>query len=312
MKSIIHKPVMIEEALKALNIRKNFIYVDATFGLGGYTKKILKDYSCKVIAIDRDPDVERYSKLIKKTYKDRFDFVLGTFGKIKAILEERKVNTITGGIVADLGISNLQIEKKDRGFSIKNNGPLDMRMSKKGLSADHIVNFFKEHDLSEILWKYGEEYKSRKIAKFIVSERKKKKITTTHQLANVVKRAKSHKLPHRIHPATKTFQALRIFINNEIEEIQTFINTSINFLAPGARLVIITFHSLEDRLVKNIFNRLCGKNKTTNRHLPSKINFNSPKFKKLSKAFYLPTDEEVLKNPKARSAKLRVIERIAL
>jgi len=312
MKSIIHEPVMLEEAIKALNIRKNFIYVDATFGLGGYTKKILKDYSCSVIAIDRDPDVERFSKLLKKTYKNRFDFVLGTFGKIKKILEEQRVNTITGGIVADLGISNLQIEKSKRGFSIKNNGPLDMRMSKKGLSADHIVNFFKETDLSEILWKYGEEYKSKKIAKFIVSERKKKKIATTHELANLVKRAKPHKLPYRIHPATKTFQALRIFINNEIEEIQTLINASIDFLAPGARLVIITFHSLEDRLVKNIFNRLCGKNQTTNRHLPSRLNFNSPKFKRLNKAFYLPTEEEILKNPKARSAKLRVIERISV
>ena len=312
MKSITHKPVMLEEAIEALNIRKNFIYVDATFGLGGYTKKILKDYSCSVIAIDRDPDVERFSKLLKKTYKNRFDFVLGTFGKIKKILEEQRVNTITGGIVADLGISNLQIEKSKRGFSIKNNGPLDMRMSKKGLSADHIVNFFKETDLSEILWKYGEEYKSKKIAKFIVSERKKKKIATTHELANLVKRAKPHKLPYRIHPATKTFQALRIFINNEIEEIQTLINASIDFLAPGARLVIITFHSLEDRLVKNIFNRLCGKNQTTNRHLPSRLNFNSPKFKRLNKAFYLPTKEEILKNPKARSAKLRVIERISV
>ena len=241
MKSIIHEPVMLEEAIKALNIRKNFIYVDATFGLGGYTKKILKDYSCSVIAIDRDPDVERFSKLLKKTYKNRFDFVLGTFGKIKKILEEQRVNTITGGIVADLGISNLQIEKSKRGFSIKNNGPLDMRMSKKGLSADHIVNFFKETDLSEILWKYGEEYKSKKIAKFIVSERKKKKIATTHELANLVKRAKPHKLPYRIHPATKTFQALRIFINNEIEEIQTLINASINFLAPELDWSLLLF-----------------------------------------------------------------------
>ena len=312
MNIITHEPVMIEEAIKSLNIRKNFVYVDATFGLGGYSKKILKTKDCSVIAIDRDPDVEKFSKELNKFYKSRFKFILGTFGNLKSILEGEKLKTVTGGIVADLGMSNLQLEDNKRGFSIKNSGPLDMRMSKTGLSADYVINFFKENELSNIFWKYGDEYKSRKIAKKIVTERKKKRISTTHDLANLVKKAKPHKTPYRIHPATKTFQALRIFINNELEEIKNFISDAISLLAPGARLVLITFHSLEDRLVKSTFNTLCNANQSINRHLPSTCQENKPKFKKVGKSFYCPTDTEVAKNAKARSAKLRVIERISL
>ena len=145
-------------------------------------------------------------------------------------------------------MSNLQLEDNGRGFSIKNNGPLDMRMSKKGISAEYIINFFQEDELSNIFWNYGEEYKSRKVAKKIVSERKKNKISTTHDLANLIKKVKPQKKPFRIHPATKIFQALRIFINNELEEIKNLIDHSINIMEPGARLVLISFHSLEDRL----------------------------------------------------------------
>ena len=175
-------------------------------------------------------------------------------------------------------MSNLQIENNERGFSFKNNGPLDMRMSKKGMSADYIINFFDEKELSNILWKYGEEYKSKKIANKIVKERKKKKISTTHDLANIIKIAKPQKDLIELTP-TKTFQALRIFINNEIEEIKNFINASVEFLSPGSRLVFITFHSLEDRLVKNTFNNLCKSNQSSNRHLPTKNRTERPKFK---------------------------------
>ncbi|MBF96841.1 MAG: Ribosomal RNA small subunit methyltransferase H [Alphaproteobacteria bacterium MarineAlpha9_Bin4] len=312
MNIIIHEPVMIKEAIKALNIRKNFIYVDATFGLGGYSRKILETKGCNLIALDRDPDVKKFSTSFKKSYKNRFQFILGTFGSLKNILKDKKIENINGGIVADLGMSNLQIEDGKRGFSIKNFGPLDMRMSKTGVSAEHVVNFFKENELSDILWKYGEEYKSRKIAKRIVYERKKKKISTTHDLANLVKGVKSNKKPYRIHPATKTFQALRIFVNNELEELKNFISDSINLLTPGARLVLITFHSLEDRLVKSAFNKVCKKNQTTNRHLPSSDQKIEPKFERVGKSFYFPSSIEVAKNPKARSAKLRVIERVSL
>jgi len=312
MKIITHKPVMIKEAIDALNVRKNYLYIDATFGLGGFSKKILEAQNCSLLAIDRDPDVEKFSKSLKKKYTEKFKFILGKFGNIKKILEEENVKHITGGIVADFGMSNLQIENNERGFSFKNNGPLDMRMSKEGMSADYIINFFDEKELSNILWKYGEEYKSKKIANKIVRERKKKKISTTHDLANIIKIVKPQKRPYRIHPATKTFQALRIFINNEIEEIKNFINASVEFLSPGSRLVLITFHSLEDRLVKNTFNNLCKANQSSNRHLPLKNRMESPKFKKLNKAFYLPKNEEILRNPQARSAKMRVIERLEI
>ena len=312
MNAITHEPVMLEEALNALNIRKNFLYIDATFGLGGYTKKILETEECNLIAIDRDPDVKKFSEAVKKFYKGRFKFILGTFGNLKKILEVEKIKNISGGIVADLGMSNLQIENSKRGFSIKNNGPLDMRMSKEGISAEHVINFFKEEEISNILWKYGEEYKSKKIAKKIVFERKKNKISTTYDLADLIKKTKPHKKPYRIHPATKTFQALRIFINNELEELKNFINDSLSLLAPGSRLVLITFHSLEDRLVKKTFNNLCNTSKSSNRHLPNEQKEEKPKFKKVGKSFYFPTEEEIAKNPKARSAKLRVIERISL
>tara|TARA_B000000532_G_scaffold183079_1_gene149342 strand:- start:146 stop:1084 length:939 start_codon:yes stop_codon:yes gene_type:complete len=310
MNFIKHEPVLINEAIKALNIRNDLVYIDATFGLGGYTKEILKKSNCTVLGIDRDPDVEKFSVTLKKKYKSRFKFILGNFGNIKKLLEKENLNKITGGIVADLGMSNLQLEDYKRGFSIKNNGPLDMRMSKKGISAEYVINYFQEDELSKIFRDYGEEYKSKKIAKKIVVERKKNKITTTHDLANLIKKVKFQKKPFRIHPATKTFQALRIFINNELEEIKNLIDCSINIMAPGARLVLISFHSLEDRLVKNTFNKLCEEKNTANRHLPIHDSITKPKFIKVGKSFLVPTEKEIFKNPKARSAKLRVIERV--
>ncbi len=310
MNIITHNPVLLNKAIQSLNIRNDLVYVDATFGLGGYTKEILEKNNCKVIAVDRDPDVKKFSVILKKLYKKNFKFILGRFSNLKKLLENENIDKINGGIVADLGMSSLQLEDNERGFSIKNNGPLDMRMSKKGISAEHIINSFQEDDLSNIFWNYGEEYKSRKIAKKIILERKKNKISTTHDLANLIKKVKASKKPYRIHPATKIFQALRIFINNELEEIKGLIDHSINIMEPGARLVLISFHSLEDRLVKNTFNKLCGREKNTNRHLPtldSKIN---PKFIKIGKPFYIPTKKEIIKNPRSRSAKLRVIERV--
>ena len=312
MSLIIHNPVLLNEAIKSLNIRNNLVYVDATFGLGGYTKEILKTNNCSVIALDRDPDVESFSKVIKKVYKKNFKFILGKFGNLKKLLENENVNKITGGIVADLGMSSMQLENNKRGFSIKNNGPLDMRMSKQGISAEHVINSFQEEELSNIFWNYGEERKSRKIARRIVIERKKNKISTTHELANLIKKVKFQKKPYRIHPATKIFQALRIFINNELEEIKYLIDHSIKVLEPGARLVLISFHSLEDRLVKSTFNKLCGGGKSINRHMPSINSPTKPSFIKVGKSFYIPTEKEIKKNPRSRSAKLRVIERVSI
>tara|TARA_B100001989_G_scaffold91878_1_gene63946 strand:+ start:1577 stop:2515 length:939 start_codon:yes stop_codon:yes gene_type:complete len=312
MNLITHNPVLLNEALEYLNIRNNLVYVDATFGLGGYTKEILKKNNCTVIAVDRDPDVQKFSVILKKNYKNKFKFILGKFGDLKKLLEIESVDKITGGIVADLGMSSLHLENSKRGFSIKNNGPLDMRMSKKGISAEYVINSFEEDELSKIFWNYGEEHKSRKIAKTIVIERKKNKISTTHDLANLIKKVKLQKKPYRIHPATKIFQALRIFINNELEEIKCLIDHSINIMAPGARLVLISFHSLEDRLIKNTFKKLCEGEKNVNRHLPSLKPSMKPKFKKIGKPFYIPTENEILKNPRSRSAKLRVIERVSI
>ena len=311
MKLITHEPVMLNEAVQFLNVRKGLVYIDATFGLGGYSKEILKKNNSTVIAVDRDPDVQKFSKALRSLYKNRFKFILGKFSELKRLLENENLNIITGGVVADLGMSSLQLEDEKRGFSIKNNGPLDMRMSKKGVTAEHIINSFKEEELSNIFWNYGEEYKSRKIAKRIVIERKRSKITTTHDLANLIKKVKFQKKFHKTHPATKTFQALRIFINNEIEEIRGLLDQAISIMAPGARLVLISFHSLEDRLVKNTFNNLCEGKKSVNRHLPILNNLSKPKFIKIGKSFYNPTEKELLKNPRARSAKLRVIERLS-
>ncbi|MBJ58019.1 MAG: hypothetical protein CMP24_07265 [Rickettsiales bacterium] len=310
MNNLLHRPVLINETIECLNVRDKLTYVDATFGCGGYTKKILEKANCKVISLDRDPDVKSLADDIKKTYKNRFDFILAEFSNIKIALEKKGLNIISGGLVADLGLSSMQINNCARGFSFMQNGPLDMRMSKKGPTAEEILNSFEENELSKIFWQYGEEKNSRKLASVIVKERKLKPLCTTFELVEIVTKVVRKKKKLKIHPATKVFQALRIYLNKELYELEKLITNVEKLLIPGARLAIVSFHSLEDRIVKVLFNKLSGNIANANRHLPLDVNKDKFYFKKISRKAIKPKKLEIIENKKARSAKLRVLERL--
>ena len=308
MKNLLHKPVLINEVISSLNVRDELYYVDATFGFGGYTKGILKKAKCKVISMDQDPAVRPFARNLKKEYTNRFDFFLTKFSNLKDVIEKKGLKIISGGVVADLGLSSMQINNSKRGFSFMRDGPLDMTMSQTGKSAEKVINTFKEKELSDIFWKYGEEKKSRQVAKKIVKERKEKAISSTFELVEIIKKV-IKKNNSKIHPATKVFQALRIFVNNELFELEKLISNAEKLLLPGARIAIVSFHSLEDRIVKFSFNKLSGKTSNLNRHLPTKTVKSQIKFKTVYKKIIRPRNDEILENKKARSARLRVLER---
>ena len=307
-----HKPVMLEQAINCLNIRENLKYVDATFGMGRKKKKILEGGKCKLISIDQDPEVMLYAEEIKRKHESNFFFLSDSFKNITSIVNNKKLHGIDGGIVADLGFSSMQIENADRGFSFMRDGPLDMRMSKKGKTAKDLIYSVNEKELSDILWKYGEEKQSKAIARIIIKERKNEDIDGTLKLVELIKRVKKNSGKSKTHPATKTFQALRISVNQELNVLKTFLEKSEKLLMPGARLVIVTFHSLEDRIVKVFFNELVGKESNANRHLPNSNKHKIIKFKKINKKPLFPEDIEVKKNNRARSAKIRTVERLSV
>jgi 16S rRNA (cytosine1402-N4)-methyltransferase len=276
-----HKPVMLEEVLSYLDPLEGKTYVDGTFGGGGYTKALLDSSVCYVIACDRDPDAIERAKSLKQLYQNRLEIIHSSFSGYKDHLRSP-----VDGLVVDLGVSSYQLDQEERGFSFRFDAPLDMRMSKEGLSAYDVIQTYAEKDLADIIYHYGEERASRRIAKAIVLERKKNPITTTKQLANLIKSV----IPFTkegIHPATLTFQALRIFVNNELIEIEEVLNLAKNILSPKGRLVTVSFHSLEDRIVKNF------------------LNSNKDSFDVLTKKPIVATMGELKDNPRARSAKLR-------
>jgi len=308
-----HIPVLMKKAIEYLPNKKNLNVIDATFGGGGYSKSILKNFKIdNLIAIDRDPSVKKFAKKIKNK---KFILFEGQFSNIdQIILKYMNKKNIKGfdAIFFDLGLSSNQIEDKNRGFSFNLNGPLDMRMNKKGLSAYELINNFSETKIANILFKYGEERSSKSIAKKIIQKRKIKFIETTEELANIVKSTKSffsHK-KNKKNPATKTFQALRIFINNELEEIKESLIKSEKLLIPGGRIIIVSFHSLEDRLVKEFFNHKSGKKWRSSRHYPEPSNTGKITLKIITKKAIKPDDSEITTNNRSRSAKLRVAEKI--
>ena len=249
-----HIPVMLDEVLENLKPAAGKVYVDATFGNGGYTKAILEKASCKVIALDRDPNVKSRAEELKKEFGDRFEFRAGQFGNFAELVSE-EIN----GAVFDIGVSSMQLDQAERGFSFSKEAPLDMRMSCTGTSAADLVNNLPEKELADLIYKYGEEKKSRQIASRIAERRKTKKITTTTELAEIIYSV-IHKSPNSIDPATRTFQALRIAVNNELQELENGLKGALLRLVPGGRLVVVSFHSLEDRIVKTFFNENSGKN----------------------------------------------------
>ncbi len=294
-----HIPVMLHEVLEALAPQKGGVYVDATFGHGGYTQAILNAADCKVIALDRDPNVQSRAEEFSAHYGNRFRFIPGCFSRISELVSEK-----VDGVVFDIGVSSMQLDESERGFSFAKEGPLDMRMSQKGLTAADIVNNFDETDLANLIYQYGEEKKSRAIAKKIVEARALKPLETTTELAEIIYKV-IRRQPHQIDPATRTFQALRIVVNDELVELETALHGALQIMKDQARLVVVDFHSLEDRIVKNFFNQQSGKTAGVSRYAPPLLAQAQPAvFSEISRALK-PTEAECAANPRARSAKLR-------
>ena len=277
-------------------------YVDCTFGAGGYSKAILESSDCKVIAFDRDPNVQVHAEKLKEEFGDRFEFINVDFAQIGSKLEGQKID----GIVYDLGVSSMQIDTPERGFSFQKDGPLDMRMDPRlALTAEEVVNNFSQEDLANIIYNYGDERKSRHIANSIVKYRDEERITTTLQLAKIVEKVLGR--GKKIHPGTKTFQALRIFINDELNQIKESLAQAQKLIKIDGKIVVVTFHSGEDKIVKNYFNELSGNIPAPNRHDPKALENVSQKynFKLISRKVKIASKDELGNNIRSRSAKLR-------
>ena len=303
-----HIPVMLNEVLAAMKPVKGEVYVDGTFGAGGYTRAILDAADCKVIAIDRDEEAKERAVALSQKYGERFVFLPGCFGDALSLVRNAGFEYIDG-FVLDLGVSSMQIDTPERGFSFRFNGPLDMRMGRDPdvQTAADVVNSYDEKELADIIYLYGEERFSRKIARRIVQARANGRIETTSALADVVRSAVPRSKKDLIDPATRTFQALRIFVNDELGELRRALDAAQTLLRPDGRLVVVSFHSLEDGIVKEFLFERAGRKGRGSRHLPddpaqAKENiFTLP----VSKAQF-PEDSESKSNPRARSARLRV------
>lgn len=302
-----HSPVMLHEMLAALNPQGGECYVDGTFGAGGYSRAVLQKASCKVVAIDRDPSVEQFAQKLRDKYPDRFMLLSGTFGQMVELLAAKGIASVDG-IVLDIGVSSMQLDQAERGFSFRQDGPLDMRMGGNGISAGELVNEASEQELADIIYLYGEEHAARRIAKAIVIARDESPITTTRQLANIV--AKVVKKTGKADPATRTFQALRIHVNDELGELSRALEAAEQLLVPGGRLVVVTFHSLEDRIVKKFMAERSGAKESVSRYMPDVADHGpEPSFTLPKRSAVKPRDEECRENPRARSAKLRLAVR---
>ena len=296
-----HVPVMLPEVLSALAPRDGAVYVDGTFGAGGYTRGILAAADCRVIAIDRDPSAIRDGQAMVDALAPRLSLREGRFADMEALVGDQHID----GVVLDIGVSSMQIDEAARGFSFLRDGPLDMRMAQSGSSAADAVNTLPQEALSNIIYVFGEEPKARAIARAIVEARKAAPITTTHGLVKAIERATGRPRPDKIHPATRTFQALRIHVNGELDELVEALHAAERMLPEGGRLVVVTFHSLEDRIVKRFFTSRAGKLPSGSRHLPDAVKGPEPSFTLAFKGHLGASDAEARANPRARSAKLR-------
>jgi len=304
-----HIPVLREEAVQMLKVRDGGVYLDGTFGGGGYARAILDSAECTLVAIDRDPAAVARAQGFVAEYPERFSICEGRIGNLKDLLEARGVTALDGAVF-DLGVSSYQIDDPARGFSFRHDGPLDMQMGSSGSNAAQLVNLCPESELADILYEYGDEKASRKIAKAIVERRKSQKFETTSDLAGVIR---SVVRPDKsgIDPATRSFQALRIAVNEELTDIEAALEQAAEMLSPGGRLVVVSFHSLEDRIVKGFFGRAAGRTPAASRHDPAGYaRPEAPRFELVTRKAVGPGDAEMRANPRARSAKLRAMERL--
>jgi len=308
-----HRPVMLREVLAVLSPRDGGIYVDGTFGAGGYSRALLEAADCTVWGLDRDPDAAAAGAGLAELYKGRLNLVAGRFGDMEALLRSRGV-AASDGIALDIGVSSMQLDRAERGFSFRHDGPLDMRMERQGESAADVVNGRSEGELADIIFRYGEERRARSIARAIVAARRQAPITGTLQLAEIVRKAVGGRSSAGIDPATRTFQALRIYVNDELGELDRGLAAAEHLLRPGGRLAVVTFHSLEDRRAKSFLRRRSGRSPRQSRHLPHRpdsMRDPEPSFRLLPASGATPSDDEVRGNPRARSARLRAAERTA-
>ncbi len=305
-----HLPVLLDSMLEALAPRKGELYVDGTFGAGGYSRAILEAADCRLLAIDRDPEAVATAQKLSELFPDRFTFLAGRFGELIRLVHEAGVSGIDG-IVLDVGVSSMQIDEAARGFSFAEDGPLDMRMSRRGLSAADVCNSFKETDLARIIAAFGEERRARTIARAICSEREVKPFESTLQLADLVTSVIGRRPGAARHPATKTFQALRIYVNRELDELAGVLAAAEQLLKPGGRLVVVSFHSLEDRIVKQFMVHRALPKSRPSRHMPESEDQDfQPSFKLVNKRAITPAKEELDGNPRARSSRLRAAIRL--
>ena len=301
-----HFPVMLKEVIDALDPRDNEVYVDATFGAGGYSKAIVEKANCKLFAIDRDPSVKKFANKIEDLFPDRFTLMMGRFSEIKELLMEQKISQIDG-LVLDIGVSSMQIDEEQRGFSFDSEELLDMRMNQneQNITAKDIVNNYDFESLCQIIKNFGEEPKAKSIARKIINQRIKAPILKCCDLAKIARSC--YYGYYKKDPATKTFQALRIHINQELKELELILEASKTILKSGGRIVVVSFHSLEDRIVKNFFKKECETASSgVSRYQPN-INQSdkNPSFFLKKSTVIIPTDDEIAVNNRSRSAKMR-------
>ena len=306
-----HVPVLLKEVIQALEIKEGETFVDGTYGRGGYSQAILEEKANTTVwALDRDPEAVVYGQMMEESFKGRFKIRQSCFGVMGDILSSQGISSVDG-IVLDIGVSSSQIEDPDRGFSFRYEGPLDMRMSQEGQTAADVVNTAKEEDLAHIIFTLGEERFSRRIARKIVEFRRQKSFETTKELADVV-RAVVPRPKNGIDPATRTFQALRIYVNDELNALERGLTQSKSLLKVGGRLVVVSFHSLEDRCVKNFMRRHAQEGQqAVSRYAPPQIAQGEPLFEIITRRAITPGEQECRLNPRARSAKLRAARRLS-
>ena len=305
-----HAPVLLDRVLAALAPRDDALYVDGTFGAGGYSQGILDAAACRVVGIDRDPAAVEAGRALESQAPGRFTMLKGRFGAMDALLAEAGFDG-ADGVALDIGVSSMQLDQAERGFSFRFDGPLDMRMGDDGPTAADLVNETAEADLHRLIRDYGEEKRARRVARAIAETRRETPFERTGRLAEVVRRAVGQpRGAETIDPATRTFQALRIAVNDELGELERGLAAAERLLRPGGRLAVVSFHSLEDRVVKSFLRDRSGNAPGPSRHAPA-VTGAEPTFRLLFRRPETPGEDEITVNPRARSARLRAAERTA-
>jgi len=299
-----HIPVLFDAMLEHLSPQDDEIFVDGTFGAGGYSRGILEQANCKVIGIDQDPNAVREARPLLREFGPRLELVEGAYSEMDQHLSRLGFEQVDG-VVLDIGVSSMQLDQAERGFSFRLNGPLDMRMSQAGPTAADLVNGLAEEEIATILWRFGQERKSRQIARAIVDRRAREAFCETSDLAQLIEKVVPKKPKDKIHSATRSFQALRIYLNDELGELLRGLNGATKLLKPGGRLVVVSFHSLEDKIVKAFLRVSSGRVPNRSRHLPDLNEEIAPSFQIINQKGVKARDEEVRVNPRARSAVLR-------